>query len=384
VTGPKIRVVHIVTQLELGGAQQNTLYTVEHLDRGRFEVTLLCGTGGYLDEEARRRNVSIRFLRHLVRPVSPVHDALAIPETVRILRQIRPHIVHTHSSKAGILGRWAARAAGVPVIIHTFHGFGFTPEQPALVRGFYKALEKLTARVTTGLVAVSQANQAEALAAGIGRPEKYRLIRSGVSLEVFQSLSRTSEAPAGLDIEPQHRLVTTVGPFKPQKNLGDFLAAAALVRSAMPESRFLVVGDGALRPFLEKRVRDLGLSDAVFLPGWRRDLPAILARTDVFVMTSLWEGLPRALVEALAAGIPAVANRVDGVADVIHDGENGCLVAPRQPAETAQRVLSLLKAPEAARRMGEKARQSISRDFDIGLMVKQQEKLYLDMTSKIL
>jgi glycosyltransferase involved in cell wall biosynthesis len=372
----KIKVLHIVTRLELGGAQQNTLYTVQHLDPGRFETVLFCGRGGLLDDAVLGGSVRTIFVPGLVRPIRPWSDLRALGAMVRLLRAERPEIVHTHSSKAGVLGRIAARLAGVPVVVHTFHGFGFHSEQAPFVRRLFVGIERRLARWTTALVAVSRANRDEALGLGIGGIHQYRLIRSGVSLETYLSIKRPAETPPGLSFAPADRVIATIGPFKPQKNLLDFVRAAERVAARRPEARFLVVGDGEGRDRLEREIRRANLRDRFVLAGWRRDIPALLARTDIFCLTSLWEGLPRSLVEAMAAGLPCVANAVDGCRDLIQDGVNGFLAPPKRPLVTADRLIQILEDEALARRLGESARVSIGREFDIDVMVAEQEKLY--------
>ncbi|HMX94337.1 MAG TPA: glycosyltransferase family 4 protein [Elusimicrobiota bacterium] len=372
----RLKVVHVVTQLELGGAQQNTLHTVRRLNRAEFEPFLLCGPGGILDAEAGRESVPVTFVSALQRAVHPFKDPAAFFQLRRAFRSLRPDIVHTHSSKAGILGRWAAWSAGVPVVLHTFHGFGFTPGQSAPVRAAYVAAERWTARISTALVAVSRANRDEALARGIGRPDQFHLIRSGVPLGPYRSLAPRREPPAGIDLRPEEKLVLTIGPFKPQKNLKDFVRAAAAVLQRRSDVKFLVVGDGEGRLRLEEDLRRRGVADRVILAGWRRDVPALLARTDVFCMTSLWEGLPRSLVEAMAAGRPCVVNAVDGCRDLIEDGVNGFLIPPRHPLSTAERLLQILSDDELSDRLGRRARETVGDEFDIDGMVRAQEDLY--------
>lgn len=372
----RIKVFHVITLLELGGAQRNTLHTVRNLDRTRFDPALVCGKGAVLDVEAAELRAPVHFVPALVRPVRPWKDAAALAGMVNIFRREKPDVVHTHSSKAGILGREAARLAGVPVIVQTFHGFGFTPGQSAPARAFYVALERRAAAFTTALIAVSEANRDLALSLGIGRLGQYHLIRSGVKLSDYLSLSRSRAPLPGVSLSPEHRLVATFGPFKPQKNLADFLEAAALVRRQCPEARFLMAGDGEGRAALEAERRRRGLEDAVFMPGWRKDVREILARADVFALTSRWEGLPRSLVEAMAAGVPPVVNDVDGCRDVVRDGANGFLVPPGRPDLTAERIVRLLKAPAKAEEMGRRARAAIGEEFDIDGMVRRQESLY--------
>lgn len=377
----RIKVAHIITRLEFGGAQQNTLHTVENLAPERFEVLLLVGRGGALDATPEGKAYRCVRVAGLVRAVRPWADLCALVHLWLLLRRERPDIVHTHSSKAGILGRLAAAWAGVPVVVHTFHGFGFHTEQPFWARAFYVALERWMARLSTVLVAVSQANRAEALSRGIGRPGQYRLIRSGVDLSLYTTLARRRESPAGLGVLPHEKLIVTIGPFKPQKNLRDFLRAAEIVAARAPEARFLIVGDGAGRAALESRIASTGLTGRVVLAGWRRDIPAIMARADMFCMTSLWEGLPRALVEAMAAGLPCVVNAVDGCRDLVQDGVNGFLTPPKHPMATADRLLRLLTDPEMAQRVGARARTSIGDEFSIRTMVRQQETLYASLAS---
>ncbi|MBI4395660.1 MAG: glycosyltransferase [Elusimicrobia bacterium] len=232
------------------------------------------------------------------------------------------------------------------------------------------------ARLSTALVTVSMANRDWALSLGIGRADQYHLVRAGVQLKLFRSTTRRPNAPQGIHVTMNQKLITTIGPFKPQKNLFDFIEAAALIHKTQPDSRFLIVGDGALRPDLEELIRKKKLTEVIMMPGWRRDIPHIFMRTNVFVMTSLWEGLPCALVEAMASGLPCVANAVDGVTDVIAEGVNGYLTVPKRPEQTADRVIHLLENPLVALEMGQKARESIGLEFDIDQMVRQQEDIY--------
>jgi glycosyltransferase involved in cell wall biosynthesis len=373
---PKIKIAHIITLLELGGAQKGTLHILRTLDRQRFQPLLICGRGGILDPETKRENFPTFVVPSLVRSISPLKDVLALLRLWVILRREKPHIVHTNSSKAGILGRWAARLAGVPVIVHTFHGFGFNREQKPWVRWIFILLEKKIAPLSAALTVVSQANRTEALALGIGQPEQYHLIRCGVPLVAYKTVERGTERLPGIPVEASHRLVTTVGPFKPQKNLGDFIRAAALVSHERPDVRFVVLGDGALRSWLEEEIHRHNLEKVVFLPGWRRDVSAVLSRTTVFCMTSLWEGLPCALLEAMAAGLPSVVNAVDGTRDVIRDGENGFLVPPKHPDLTAKKLLALLEDSLLADRLGRQARADATEEFDENVMVHRQEALY--------
>jgi glycosyltransferase involved in cell wall biosynthesis len=377
----RLKVVHLVTLLELGGAQGNTIHTVRHLDASRYDARLWCGKGAYWDQDVEKDLGAagrLRFFPNLVRPVNPLKDFLAIFDLARALKAEKPDILHTHSSKAGILGRIAARMAGVPVVVHTFHGFGFNDRQPPSVKKAYVALERWTARFADALVFVSIANREEARRLGIGQDKQYRLIRSGVDLEKLASVrARVDRADVRrrLGAPEGARLVTTLSAFKPQKNLADFIDLAARVGANVPDAHFVLIGDGEQRGDLTRLAREKGIQDRVSMPGWRRDAGEILAGSDVFVLTSLWEGLPRALVEAGALGIPSLCYDTDGVRDLLTP-EAGELVPQGDVSALADGVERLLRDVFYAQAMADGQSSRITGDFDIYAMVRQQEKLY--------
>jgi glycosyltransferase involved in cell wall biosynthesis len=368
----RLRVAHIITQLELGGAQRNTLYTLGHLDAEQFEPFLICGPGGMLDEEVWHGSWPTHFIRWLVRPVHPIKDVLALVAIYKKLRELRPEIVHTHSSKAGILGRIAAYLAGVPVIIHTFHGFGFTPGQRPWVRRLFVLAEKYGAMLSTHLVFVSEDNRQEAIALGIRGAQEGSLIRSGIRFERAAETRIRRE----LDIPEDAWVVASVGNFKPQKNPMDLARVAVSVLQQDRSVYFILVGDGELRPEVERFCLDQGIAANVHSLGWRRDIPEILAASNSFLLTSLWEGLPRAIVEASAAELPCVAYGANGVKDIVGDGMTGFLIAPGDVAGAAEKVLWLKAHPEDAKRFGQTAARRVAGEFDIDRMVRQQEALY--------
>jgi len=382
-----IRVVHVITKLELGGAQENTLYTLGHLDPSRFSGLLLTHPEGLLVADAvADARYETRFVPPLVREVRPHRDVAALAQLTNVLRrEMRAArrsggaarvIVHTHSSKAGILGRAAARLAGVPVVIHSIHGYGFHPRQHPAVRGLYVGLERLAARWTTHFIAVAQADIEEGVSLGLFPRERATLIRSGIEIARFDGRGLDREAMVGeLGFDPARPLVGMVACFKPQKNPVDFVRVAGIVAQAAPEAQFLLAGDGVLRPAVEAEARRLGLGDRFRLLGWRRDVPRIIPCLDVLVLTSLWEGLPRVFPQAMAAGRPIVAYRVDGGPEAVAEGVNGFLVDPGDVPGAATRIIDLLKDPERARRMGAAGAERVA-EFDADLMVRRQEELY--------
>ena len=380
----KTKVIHIITMLEMGGAQSNTLFTVEHLDRDKFEVGLISGPGGILDDSARKiKNLKLEFVSNLVRPISPFKDFLCLLNLIKILKREKPDIVHTHSSKAGILGRLAARAAQVPLIIHSIHGFGFNPYQKFFVRWLFIFLEKFIAKFTHVLIAVSQENIEQGLRlriGGGGQREQYVLIRSGVDIESIRSQAQAADLPAlrkSFNISANAPVVLSAGPFKLQKDPVSFIEMAGRVLQEVPNAVFLWSGDGELRPQVEAKIRSLKIENSLRLLGWRQDIPTLLALCDVFVLTSLWEGLPRAAVEALILGKPVAAFAVDGIPEVVREGENGFLLKSGDLEGLSQKIALLLKDAALRKRLGESALKTINNSFDIHSMVKSQEKVYL-------
>jgi glycosyltransferase involved in cell wall biosynthesis len=371
-------VCHIITKLELGGAQRNTLFTVSHLDKSRFRTFLITGEAGILDEEARAL-MGDRFYQvsRLGRDIRPFQDALAFVALRKLLIRIKPTVVHTHSSKAGIIGRLAAWAAGVPVVVHSIHGFGFTRYQHPLRRRLLIGAERLTARVTTRFFAVSEANRNEGIGHQLFAGSKCAVIRSGIDREVIRNtVVNTDMKKRELGFDPAQPLIGMVAPMKPQKAPLDFIRVAAIVRVSYPDLGVVLVGDGELRPAVEAEIDRQKLRDHVKLLGWRHDVPEILRCLNVFILTSFWEGLPRVYLEALTAGVPIVGTRVDGADEVIKDGENGYLLEPGDVAGIAKQVRRLLDDSDLRTAMGRRAAADLPIEFDIYEMVRELEREY--------
>lgn len=372
-----IKVVHIITRLDFGGAQGNTLYTARTLDKSRYDAWIICGHRGDLEDRVSDKN--IRYAENLVRQVSPLKEIKAFFELRRMLRELKPDIVHTHSSKAGILGRLAALAAGVPVIVHTFHGFGFHPLQHPLVRGLYVFLEKVCARFSDALVFVSRSNMETARALGIGDPARYRLIRSGVALAAYPAKTDRAQKRAALGLKETDTVVLSIGNTKPQKNPGHFIEAARRLAPKSPSARFVFAGGGSELQKYRDLVRGQGLEKACLFVGWREDSAELLAASDIFAMTSLWEGLPRALVEALKTGLPSVCYAADGVSDILVTDRNGCLIAAGDLDAFCGALERLLGDAGLRARLAAGAAATDLREFDIDFMVRQQEALYPEL-----
>jgi glycosyltransferase involved in cell wall biosynthesis len=375
----KYKVLHFITKLELGGAQKNTLYTVENLDRQSFKPILVSGANGFLVKEARLLpEVKCYLLPCLKREPSPVNDFRTCLTLLKIFWQERPTILHTHSTKAGVIGRLLGKLVGIPIIIHTIHGFGFHPYQAYLKRIGYIFLEKIAGLVSDKLIAVSHENVKTGLKVGIGSMNKYEVIRSGIEIRPMKFLSpqEVKQKKAQMGVKEDEKVVGMIACFKPQKAPGDFVEVAQRVLREVKNVKFLLVGDGILRKNIEKKISRLGLSSDIFLLGWREDVREIIQCLDVMVLTSLWEGLPRVILEAFSCGKPVVATAVDGSREIIKPGVNGFLSAPRDVKKMAEKVIFLLRNPQEAKRLGKAGQKSLYPEYEIKVMVKKLEELY--------
>ncbi len=373
----RVKVAHVITRLDLGGAQQNTLYCCANHDRKKYGVLLLSGVGGYLDADAQKiKNLKTYFLPELKHPIRPWWDLYAFFTLASILRKEKVQVVHTHSSKAGFLGRWAAKLAGVPVIIHTVHGWGFFDGQFFLTRWFYILLEKWTAPITDRIITVSAHNRAEGLGLGIGQKEQYQVIHSGI-LPRNYLLPANKAKKARAQLNPQGRpAVLVLSNFKNQKSPFDVVEVAARVQSLMPKALFLWAGDGPLRGAVEKKIAEKGLVPNFKLLGWREDVAELLAVSDVLLLTSLHEGLPRVVLQAMAAGKPVVATAVNGTPEVVREKVTGFLAQPHEVDKMARSVEILLSRPALARQMGRTGQKALRGSFLMDRMLQEIEKLY--------
>ncbi|MCK9595027.1 MAG: glycosyltransferase family 4 protein [Candidatus Omnitrophica bacterium] len=371
----KINLLYVITKLEMGGAQRHLLELCRHLDKEKFNVFLFTAAQGVLLEDFLSvNNLNIKRSSNLERSINPLKDIAALFEIFHFIRKNNIQLAHTHSSKAGIIGRIAARLAGVKIVIHTVHGWPFNDFQGYLSSRLFVLMERVCAMFTDKIIAVSQADIAKGLKSRIGRPEKYSLIRYGIDIPAFAS--RNIGIKQELGIPADDPVVGMIACFKPQKNPLDFIRMAELVRKAHPRARFILTGDGILRPRIEALVNELGLADNVLLTGWRRDVPAILSTLDIFALSSYWEGLPIAVLEAMAASKPVVATDTGGITEVIRDGENGFLVKPGDIAKMAAKVSLLLADRSLRERLAMNASKSLSSAFTTTDMCRNTGNLY--------
>ncbi len=383
-----MRVTHIITRLVVGGAQENTVASVLGLrQKSGVEVHLLSGptTGpeGSLEPELARAPDLLTRVPALVRPVHPLKDWLALRQLEKILREQKPNIVHSHSGKAGILGRLAARRAGVPVIIHHIHGPSFGPFQGWLANWIFTAAERYAAGVTTHFVCSAQAMTRLYLAAGIGRPEMYSRIFSGFPVEPFLNATNDPALRSRLGLNENHFVIGKIARLFKLKGHADLLAAFQKILPQTPHARLLLVGDGALRNEIENQVRALGLQGKVVFTGLvpPGEVPRYVGIMDCLAHLSSREALSRALPQALAAGKPVVAYDFDGADEVCLEGETGFLVHTGDIAAVAQRLLQLANDAPLRERLGHNGQQFVRENFAVEQMVDNLYHLYLKLAA---
>jgi glycosyltransferase involved in cell wall biosynthesis len=384
-TMEKIKVLHLITHLGFGGAQDNTLLTVKTHSRERYEVHLAAGQD-HTDWVARGQMYADAFFLFpdLCRAAQPRTDSRALNQITNFLRTHQYDIVHTHSAKAGTLGRIAARRAKVPIIIHTFHSFGWQVARMShthlpqaylsiIKKWFYILIERYAASLSDGLITVSELNKQEAINLNIAPSEKFTTIYSGIDLNRFKVNADRMDICCGLGLSPNQPIIGMIGRLSPQKAPLDGVAAARMVLQQKPNVQFVMVGDGPLASEVRRAIAD---EPRIKVFGYRDDVPEILSVLDVFVLSSLWEGLGRSLTEAMIMGVPVAATAVDGVPELVTHQQTGLLSPPGDPAHIANNIIRLLDHPEEAQRMQKSARDRVIPTFSAERMVGQIEALY--------
>jgi len=374
------RVLHIITRMDVGGSSDDTLILVTRMPRREFDSALI--SGPTLDPvpglAERLAEAAVPWIQvpHLRRPVSVPRDLMALRDLRQRIRALGPDIVHTHSSKAGFVGRMAARMAGVPRIFYTPHGHVFHSYYgPPLTRMFI-ALERFAARFTERIVVLTDAEAEQHLAVGVGRPGQFVKIPSGVDLAAVRA-----EAAGGarvrreLGLSGETPVIGTVARLVAVKGLCYLVEAMPEILGRCPDAHLVLAGDGDQRPTLERLARELGVADRVHLLGFRRDAAAVTAALNVFVLPSLNEGQGRVLVTAMALGVPIVATQVGGVPEVVEDGCQGLLVPAADPRALGQAVAAVLTRPECAAALGAAGR-SRAPLFSSEVMVARHAELY--------
>ena len=378
----KINILYVITKLELGGAQKQLLSLICGLDKERFNAYVLTAYDGLLIDAAKEipglRLIRCRFLE---RPIRPIKDILVLFFIYRFIRNNDIDIVHTHSSKAGILGRLAAKASGARVIIHTAHGWSFHDYQPGIAYYFYLFLEKICASFSSAIIVVSQWDKTRAVQELGAKKDKYKLIRYAINYEEFKNNSEVSQVRKEFGLSEADLVVGMVACFKPQKSPLYFIKLASVIKKDFPNTKFILSGDGVLRKKICALINKLNLQEQIILTGWRNDIVSILSCLDVFVLTSLWEGLPIAALEAMAVGLPVVATDTGGINEIVLDGKTGYLVKPHDIEALQDRLKELLMKPYLRKEFGRRAIFTLEHnDYSLNSMLKRTTQLYLDLS----
>jgi glycosyltransferase involved in cell wall biosynthesis len=382
-------VIHLITRLDWGGSAQNTLLTAVGHDRTRFVPTVIAGLaesdtvqgGSNATAEnvvrLERAGVRWRVFPILTRSINPLKDLIALRQLVIRFRRERPDIVHTHTSKAGALGRLAARIAHVPVVVHTPHGHVFYGHFGRLASWLFLQVERLLAKRTTWMIALTEAERDEHLVRGVGRADRFSVVPSGIDLARFREAGgRVRRRPAGFDCPPDAIVVGSIGWLTPVKGHRVLLEAAASLRREWPRLHLVIIGGGPLWDKLARLAHGRGIAETVRFLGARTDVPDCLAGMDIYVQPSLNEGMGRALIEAMAAGRPVVASCVGGIPAVVQDRKTGLLVPPNDPAALARAIDELLRKPDWAKELGTAAQAAIGERFSEEAMVRAVEAVY--------
>jgi glycosyltransferase involved in cell wall biosynthesis len=378
----KIKILLMIDQPFLGGGQINLLSLAKNLDKERFEIFVCSGEKGPLVDEVRKNNLTyfpVTFSKKL--------NKKTVKDLVPILGANKIDILHTHGGIAGFYGRWAARKCRVPVIIHTLHGIHYLHYRNFLLRWIYVLLERYFSRFTDALIFVSDADREKGKRFKLAPEEKMVVVKNGIdlsSLELQKELvSEIEKNRRDLGLERSQPIVGTVARLHRQKGIAYLLKAAERIYRVFPEIKILIVGGGPLRSKLEREAGSLGLEDVVRFMGERKDVTKFLSIFDVFVLPSLWEGLPYVLMEAAALGKAVVATDIDGVREVIENGKTGILVPPRNPESLAHAVRRLLQDKDYALKLGQKLEEQILPRFTLSRMVAQTQSLYLRLYENI-
>jgi len=382
----RIRVARIITRLNVGGPAIQALLLTQRLDQSRYETMLVCGRPGpYEGDMLQLRGgsgVTPVVIPQLGRGISPLDDIRAFAALVRILRTFRPHIVHTHLAKAGVIGRLAARLVGTPVVVHTFHGNVLRGYFGGTKSGVFRLIERVLALASTRIIAISPRVALELRDLGISAAPRLIEVPLGLDLEPFLDPSR-GLLRAELGLAATTPLVGLVARLVPIKDVRLFLDAARIVATARPATRFVIVGDGELRDELVAHARDLGLGGAVRFLGWRADLPAIYADLDVVALTSRNEGTPVSIIEALASARAVVATAVGGVPDLIDRPGRGLVIPPGDAAGLATAIVGLLDDPERRASLGAAGRDAVFPEYDASTLVRRIDALYRGLAGSI-
>lgn len=384
----KVKILRIITRLNVGGSSIHTILLSAYLNSDRFETILVKGREGdcegNMQDLLRKKNICPIIIPELGREISLMKDWITFKKLFKLICKEKPDIVHTHTAKAGFLGRVAAKLAGVPIIIHTFHGHLFHSYFGYFKTKLFIFTERFLTSFSTKLIAVSENIKKDIVKKyRICNPSKIIFIPLGLELDQFLNLQgEKGNLRKELHLSEETPLIGIVARLVPIKGHQYFLETTKEVNKIYPMAKFLIVGDGELREQLENLAKQLGVRENVIFCGFRKDLTRIYADLDIVVLSSLNEGLPVTVIEALASAKPVVATNVGGTGDLIEDKITGLLVPPRNSKALAEGILYLLNNPEESIRMGKNGQRKVYPALNYTRLVRDIERLYIELLDK--
>jgi len=385
VSEPRVKVLRVIARLNMGGPALHVAYLTQGLAERGYDTTLVAGTLARGEDSmafvAEARGVEVVKIDELHREISPLRDVVAVFRLAKLIRAERPQILHTHTAKAGAIGRFAALVAGParpPIVVHTFHGHVLRGYFGPLRTGVFRGLERFLARTSTALIAVSPQVRDDLVALGVAPAEKFTVVRLGIELDERVAVDEAMrvEARRVMGIPPERFAVGWVGRMTGVKRTDDVIRAFAALRERGVDACLCVVGDGPDREQVERRAHELGvMRDCLFL-GYQEDVARFYATMDAMILPSVNEGTPVSAIEALAAARPVVATRVGGVPDVVTDGVDGFLVEAGDIEALAERLERLARDPELRRTMGEAGRARVVQRYAVSRLIDDIDRLY--------
>jgi len=380
----KIKVAHVISRMVSGGAEENTAYTVLGLDKSKYEIDIIVGDDfneDILGNNKNTKEINVIQLRGLKGTLKVFYDLIILYKLIKLFDKNQYDIIHTHATKTGILGRIAAKIAGVPIIICGLHGSAFQAFNSKILNWILIYLEKLTGNFTDAYISVSKILSEKYKQEGIGTKSEYFTVLSGMDLSKFHNARNKFQKDDILqefNLDSNAFIVGNVGRLEKVKGHKYLLDSFKIVKNKIKNNEMflLLVGEGEERANLEKYVKRIGLENSIIFTGYRKDIERIMLIMDIFVLSSLREGLPRVLVQASALGIPSVAFNVDGVPEIIKDKYNGFLVEPKNTNELADRIINYINDKALMKSHGENGIKFVSGKWSIETMVKQTDDIY--------
>jgi len=376
-----LKILEIITLFSIGGATETVISIASGLRNKSLSVDIITGPNinieGDMYEEASRHHLNVVTLPTLKREIHVFYDLITLIKLYKLIKKGNYTLVHTHSAKAGMLGRWAAWLAGVKNIVNTVHGWGFNNSQNRLLKSLMILLERITAHITSKFICVTNMDIEKGISNKIGNRNQYIVIRSGIDLSKYSNPGiRKKEIRQKLNLEPDEIIIGTVTRFSTQKApLDTILSFYEIIKKGYINIRLLMVGDGPLLRSAKILAKDLSLEDKIIFLGLRRDIPILLKAMDIFILSSLWEGLPRVIPQAMAAGVPVIVTNIDGNSEIVKDKLSGILVEPNNPAQIAASVIELIENSAYTKKIVDQAKENLN-EFDERKMVADTFLLY--------